>query len=70
MALCCDVIAGRDTAFFGRRQSRIGFAGFDSLLPVTLLKLGVNRGYEALITGRAITAQEMKQWGVAASVVP
>ncbi len=70
IALCCDVLVCADNAFFGRRQSRIGFAGFDTLLPVTLLKLGVNRGYEALITGRTITAQDMKQWGVAASVVP
>ncbi len=70
MTLCCDLVVCADTAFFGRRQSRIGFAGFDTVLPVTLLKLGLNRGYEAVITGRTITAQEMKEWGFAASVVP
>ena len=70
MALTCDLIVAADNAYFGRRQSRIGFAGFDTLLPVTLLKLGINRGYEALITGRTITAQEMKEWGAVASIVP
>jgi len=70
LALTCDLLVAADNAFFGRRQSRIGFAGFDTLLPVTLLKLGINRGYEALITGRTIHAQELKEWGVASSVVP
>jgi enoyl-CoA hydratase/carnithine racemase len=70
LALTCDMIVCADNAKFARRQSRIGFAGFDTLLPLTLLKLGVNRGYEAIITGRIVTAQEMKDWGTAASVVP
>jgi len=70
LALACDLMVCSEDAFFGRRQSRIGFAGFELQLPFTLLKLGVNRGYEAIITGRTITAREMKEWGVASSVVP
>ena len=35
-----------------------------------LLKLGVNRGYEMLITGRRVPTAELHAWGVSASVVP
>ena len=51
-------------------QARIGFAGFSTAMPLALLKLGVNRGYEAMITGRRISAEEMQQWGVVSSIVP
>ncbi|PWQ89163.1 enoyl-CoA hydratase/isomerase family protein, partial [Enterococcus faecium] len=50
--------------------ARIGFAGFSTAMPLALLKLGPNRGYEAMITGRKVPAAELKDWGVAASVVP
>ncbi len=46
------------------------FAGFETQLPLTLLRLGLNRGMEALLTGRKMSAQELKEWGVASSVVP
>jgi enoyl-CoA hydratase len=70
IALQCDLIVAADTARFARRQTRIGFAGFDMLLPIVLLKLGINRGYEVLITGRTVPAQELKDWGVVSSLVP
>ena len=38
-------------------------------MPLALLKMGPNRGYEAMITGRRIPATELKEWGLAASVV-
>jgi len=64
LALCCDMIVATDDATFARRQTRIGFAGFDMLLPVVLLKLGINRGYEAILTGRLLSAQELEHAGV------
>jgi enoyl-CoA hydratase/carnithine racemase len=70
IALSCDLMISSDDALFARRQTRIGFAGFDMLLPVVLLKLGINRGYEVILTGRRITAQELKDWGVVSSIVP
>ena len=70
LALECDLIVATDDATFGRPQTRIGLAGFDMFLPVLLLRLGINRGYEALITGRTLTARELGEWGVLASVVP
>ena len=70
MALSCDLMIASDDALFARRQTRIGFAGFDMLLPVVLMKLGINRGYELILTGRRVTAQELHDWGVVSSVVP
>lgn len=69
-ALACDMLVCADDARFARRQSRIGFAAFDGQMPMALLKLGLNRGMEVLLTGRSLTAQELKDWGVANSVVP
>lgn len=69
MALSCDLLIAADDAVFSRVQSRIGFAGYDTFLPVLLLKLGINRGYEMLITGRKVTAAELHEWGVVNSIV-
>jgi enoyl-CoA hydratase len=69
LVLECDLIVAAENATFGRPQTRIGLAGFDMFLPVLLLRLGINRGYEALITGRTLSALELGQWGVLASVV-
>ncbi len=70
LALSCDMIIAADDALFSRRQTRIGFGGFDMLLPVVLLKLGINRGYELILTGRKVTAQDLYDWGAVSSVVP
>lgn len=69
-AMQADILILAENAKVARRQSRIGFAGFETQLPLTLLRLGMNRGMEALLTGRTLSAQELKEWGVAASVVP
>jgi enoyl-CoA hydratase len=69
-AMTADLLILSEDAYVARRQSRIGFAGFETQLPMTLLRLGLNRGMEILLTGRKMTAQELKEWGVANSVVP
>ena len=69
LALSCDLIVAAEGATFGRPQTRIGLGGFDMFLPVVLLRLGIDRGYEAIITGRTLTAEELDSWGVLASVV-
>jgi len=69
-AMTADLLILADDAYVARRQSRIGFAGFETQLPMTLLRLGLNRGMEILLTGRKMSAQELKDWGVANSVVP
>ena len=70
IVMTCDLIVASDDAYFSRRQSRIGFASFEVQLPLTLLRCGINRGFELNITGRKVSAQEMKEWGVVSSVVP
>ncbi|SCW90579.1 enoyl-CoA hydratase [Sphingobium faniae] len=69
-AMTADLLILSDDAYVARRQSRIGFAHFETQMPMTLLRLGLNRGMEILLTGRKMTAQELKDWGVANSVVP
>jgi enoyl-CoA hydratase len=69
-AMTADLLILSDDAYVARRQSRIGFAGFETQLPMTLLRLGLNRGMEILLTGRKMLATELKEWGVANSVVP
>ena len=70
LVLATDLVVAADTAYFARPQARIGFAGFSTALPLVLLKMGINRGYEAMITGRKVSATELKDWGVVNSVVP
>lgn len=70
LALAADILVVSDDMYLARPQARIGFAGFSTAMPLALLKLGPNRGYEAMITGRKVTATELREWGVAASVVP
>jgi enoyl-CoA hydratase/carnithine racemase len=69
LALAADIVIASESATFGRPQARIGFAGFSTIMPVVLMKLGPNRGYEAMITGRRLSAHELHDWGVIASVV-
>ncbi len=70
LAFACDMLIVADNARFARRQSRIGFAAFDGQMPMALLKMGLNRGMEVLLTGRSVTPDELKEWGIANSVVP
>ncbi|QLL08898.1 enoyl-CoA hydratase/isomerase family protein [Mycobacterium vicinigordonae] len=70
LALAADILVVADDMYLARPQARIGFAGFSTAMPLALLKLGPNRGYEAMITGRKVPASELRAWGVAASVVP
>jgi enoyl-CoA hydratase len=70
LALAADLLVASESAYFARPQARIGFAGFSTALPLVLLKMGINRGYEAMITGRKVKAAELRDWGVVNSVVP
>lgn len=70
LALAADILVVSEDMYLARPQARIGFAGFSTAMPLALLKLGPNRGYEAMITGRKVRAAELKEWGVAASNVP
>ena len=70
LALAADILVVADDVYLARPQARIGFAGFSTAMPLALLKMGPNRGYEAMITGRRVRADELRAWGLASSVVP
>ena len=70
LAMACDMLVVADDARFARRQSRMGFASFSGQVPLMMMKLGPNRAMEILLTGRTITTDELKDWGIANSVVP
>jgi enoyl-CoA hydratase/carnithine racemase len=65
-----DIVIASTAARFGEPGSRIGFAGFSPGLPLMALKLGVNRARSLLLTGRLVSAEEFREWGVVDSVVP
>ena len=69
LALAADILVAAEDMYVARPQSRIGFAGFSTAMPLALLKMGPNRGYEAMITGRKVPASELKDWGVVSSIV-
>ncbi|MBF9033342.1 enoyl-CoA hydratase/isomerase family protein [Rhodobacterales bacterium HKCCE2091] len=70
VAMACDMLVVSEDARFARRQSRMGFAAFGGQVPIMAMKLGMNRAMEVLLTGRTISTQELKEWGIANSVVP
>ena len=66
-----DITIAAETARFAHREQRIGFAGLDSgTLLLHILTLGYKRTREWLLTGRALSAQEAKEWGLVNAVVP
>ena len=70
MAIAADLVIAGESAMFSEPEARIGFAGFSPSLPVLALKVGPNRARAMLLTGRMVSAQEFKDWGVVESVVP
>jgi enoyl-CoA hydratase len=69
-AIGADIVIASEDAFFAESEARIGFAGFSPNFPMLALKAGVNRARAMLLTGRNVSAQEFKEWGVVESVVP
>lgn len=64
------VIASEDTRF-SHAELRIGFGGLeDTLTLMSILTVGLKRAREWALTGRTLTANEAKEWGVVNAVVP
>jgi enoyl-CoA hydratase len=71
LMLCSDLAVAADTAKIANRQMRIGFAGFQpATTMLSMLTLGLKRHREWLLTGRTITAEEAREWGLINEVVP
>jgi enoyl-CoA hydratase len=69
-AIAADIVIASSSAYFAEPESRIGFAGFSPNFLLMALKCGVNRARAMLLTGRRVSAEEFKEWGVVEPVVP
>jgi enoyl-CoA hydratase len=70
LALACDVLIGSDRARFADTHARVGLipgAGLTVLLPQAI---GLRSAKEMSLTGRFVDAQEAKDLGLLARVVP
>jgi len=69
--LGCDMTIAAESAKFGQRQQRVGFAGLSMGWQFILLfTVGYKRMREWQLSGRTLDAQEAKEWGVVNYVVP
>jgi enoyl-CoA hydratase len=66
----CDMVIASTEARFGEPEARIGFAGFSPAFALAALKCGPNRARALQLTGRLVTPEEFKEWGVVESIVP
>ncbi len=64
-----DIAIAGESAKFSHAEQRIGFGGFLAD-PLTFLHLGPKRTREWLLTGKTLSAQEAKEWGLVNEVVP
>lgn len=69
--LGCDMTIAAESAKFGQRQQRVGFAGLSMGWQFILLfTVGYKRMREWQLSGRTLDAGEAKEWGVVNYVVP
>jgi enoyl-CoA hydratase len=71
MLMCCDMAIAGESAKFGQRQQRVGFAGLSMGWQfIQLFTIGYKRMREWQLTGRTLTAQQALDWNVINTVVP
>ena len=67
----CDLVIAAQNAKFGQYEQRIGFAGWEPYVHlIQMLLIGPRKYREWLLTGKALTADEAKEWGLINEVVP
>ena len=71
MLMCCDIAIAGESAKFSQRQQRTGFGGISMGWQfIQMFTVGYKRMREWQLTGRALSAQEAKEWAVVNTVVP
>lgn len=63
LAFSCDLIVAAEGASVGSAANPDRCGRIRHGAPGGAAGLGVNRGYEAIITGRILSAQELDDWG-------
>ena len=67
LAQYCDLVIASESAKFSHAEQRIGFAGMADMMMI--MHFGPKRAREFALTGRTLSAQEAKEWGLVNSVV-
>ena len=70
IALACDLIVAAEGTKMGLPEIKLGLVpggGGTQRLPA---KVGLNRANEILMTGRSVTAEEFRDWGLVNAVFP
>jgi enoyl-CoA hydratase/carnithine racemase len=71
IVMCCDMAISSESALYSQRQQRTGFGGLSMGWQfIQLQTLGYKRMREWQLTGRAMDAEEAKDWGVINAIVP
>ncbi|KAJ9418986.1 ClpP/crotonase-like domain-containing protein [Fusarium oxysporum] len=68
-AVNCDLVVAADTAIFGLPEVKRGLAPTGGVLTRIVHTAGMQVASEIVLTGRQISAQEMKTWGIVNKVV-
>ncbi|KAJ4252787.1 hypothetical protein NW762_010693 [Fusarium torreyae] len=69
MIVNCDIVIASSTATFSLPEVKRGVTPFGGALPRIMRTIGRQRAAEMALTGRAVTADEMKEWGICNFVV-
>jgi enoyl-CoA hydratase/carnithine racemase len=71
LLMCSDMVIASESARFSMRQQRVGFAGLSmGWQYILLFTVGYHRMREWQLTGRTLSAQEAKEWGLVNRAVP
>lgn len=69
MAVNCDLVIASASASFALPEVKRGVTALAGVLPRIVRTVGRQRATEFALTGRAVGAEEFKQWGVCNEVV-
>ena len=69
VALACDVLVATDDATFGTPEVRVGLWPY-MISALIVEHLGPKRAMELMLTGRRLSAEEARSWGLVNVVVP
>ena len=64
MVVNCDMVVASSTASFALPETKRGLTPFAGALPRLVSIVGRQRATEMALTGRAITAEEARDWGL------